>query len=56
MSLLLILLLVVLAVSVCGGVWGHSRWGYASWSPLGVLLLILVVLYLTGNLHHMRIR
>lgn len=47
---LLILLIILLVLSLGGGAWGHSRYGYAGWSPLGIVLLLLVVLYLTGNL------
>lgn len=52
MALLLIILLVLL---VLGGLptWGYSRnWGYGpSGGLLGVVLVVLVVLFLTGNLH-----
>jgi hypothetical protein len=47
--LTLIVILIVLAL-VGGGV-GHSRFGYAGWSPAGILVVILLVLLLTGNLH-----
>ena len=46
-----ILLIVLLALALGGGAWGHSRYGYAGWSPAGVLLVVLVVLWFTGNLH-----
>ena len=49
--MLMILLVVLLVLSLGGGGWGHSRYGYASWSPLGLVALVLVVLYFTGNLH-----
>lgn len=49
--MLLWILLILLVISVGGGGWGYSRWGYAGLSPAGVVLLILVVLWLTGNLH-----
>jgi hypothetical protein len=41
------ILLLVLALG--GGGWGHSRCGYASWSPAGLIVVVLVVLLLTGN-------
>jgi hypothetical protein len=51
-SHLLILLVILLVLSLGGGAWGHSRnWGYAGWSPLGLIVVLLLVLYLTGNLH-----
>lgn len=48
--MLLTILIVLLILALLGGGWGTSRYGYASWSPLGLLVLILVVLLLTGNL------
>ena len=49
--MLLTILLVVLVVSLVGGGLGHSRFGYAGWSPFGIILVIALVLYFTGNLH-----
>ncbi len=49
--MLMIVLLVLLVAALGGGGWGHSRYGGASWSPLGLIALVLVVLYFTGNLH-----
>jgi hypothetical protein len=48
--MLLMLLIVFLVLALAGGGWGHSRYGYAGWSPAGILVLLLVVLWLTGNL------
>jgi hypothetical protein len=48
--MLLIILLVVLVLSLGGGVWGHSSVGYAGWSPFGLILLVLVVLFFMGRL------
>jgi hypothetical protein len=48
---MLIILIILLFLALAGGGWGHSRYGYAGWSPAGLLVLILVVLWLTGNLH-----
>jgi hypothetical protein len=48
-----IILLVVLFLAVVGTLptWGHSRsWGYFPSGGIGLVLLILVVLYLTGHL------
>jgi FtsH-binding integral membrane protein len=44
------LLIVLLIVALVGGFLGHGRFGYVGFSPVGVLLVILLVLYLTGNL------
>ena len=49
--MLITILLVVLLISLVGGGMGHSRYGYAGWSPAGLILLVVVVLFLTGNLH-----
>ena len=49
--MLMMILLVLLVVALVGGGMGHSRYGYAGWSPAGILVAIVVVLWLTGNLH-----
>jgi hypothetical protein len=49
--MLMIILIVFLLMALAGGGWGHSRYGYVSWSPLGLIALVLVVLWLTGSLH-----
>lgn len=49
--MLMIILLVLLVLALGGGGWGHSRYGAASWSPLGIVALVLVVMFFTGNLH-----
>ncbi len=46
----MILLIVVLVLALAGGGAGHSRFGLAGWSPAGLILLVLVVLWLTGHL------
>jgi hypothetical protein len=49
--LLLTLLLVLLVIAILFGGFGSSRgWGYYGWSPVGLLILIVLVLALTGNL------
>lgn len=49
--MLTILLVILLIAALGGGGWGHSRYGVASWSPLGIVVVILLVMYFTGNLH-----
>ena len=49
--MLITILLVVLVLSLIGGGVGHSRYGFAGWSPAGILILIIAVLFLTGRLH-----
>lgn len=48
--MLLIILIVVLVLALGGGGWGHSRYGYAGWSPAAMILVVLAVLYFTGRL------
>jgi hypothetical protein len=49
--MLLTVLVVLLLLALLGGGLGSSRgWGYAGWSPLGLLVVIVVILALTGNL------
>jgi len=49
--MLTIILLVVLVFALAGGGYGHSRVGYVGWSPAGLVVILLVVLWATGNLH-----
>lgn len=51
--MLLTILVVLLVASLLGGVWGNQggrTYGYRGWSPFGILLVVLLVLWLTGNL------
>jgi hypothetical protein len=49
--MLLILFIVLLVLALGGGGWGYSRYGYVGFSPAGLLVLLLVVFWFTGNLH-----
>ena len=49
MSMLTLLIILLVLSAVFGG-WGHRRWGYTGWSPLGIIVVLLLVLWLTGNL------
>jgi hypothetical protein len=49
--MLMLILIVVLIFAVGAGGWGHSRYGYAGWSPAGVVLFVLALLWFTGRLH-----
>jgi hypothetical protein len=49
--MLLTLLIIFLIASLLFGGLGHAHFGFTGWSPAGIILLVLVVLYFTGNLH-----
>ncbi len=49
--MLITILVVVLLLSLVGGGMGHSRFGYAGWSPAGIIIVILLILLFTGRLH-----
>lgn len=49
--MLLTILLVLLVLALVGGGFGHSRFGYAGWSPAGLVIVVLLVMLFTGNLH-----
>ena len=44
-------LVILLLLALFGGGWGHRRFGYMSWSPGLLLVVVLLVLLLTGSLH-----
>ena len=46
---MLTILFILLVLALVGGGVGHSRYGYAGWSPAGILIVILLVMFLTGN-------
>ena len=46
----MIILIVLLVLAIGGGGWGHSRFGAAGWSPAGIIVVLLVVMYFTGHL------
>jgi hypothetical protein len=46
----MILIVVLLLLALAGGGWGHRRYGYAGWTPAGVIIVIAVVLLATGYL------
>lgn len=47
----MIVLLVLLVLALGGGGLGYSHFGYVGWSPAGLILLVLLIMWLTGNLH-----
>lgn len=46
---MLTILFILLVLALVGGGVGHSRYGYAGWSPASILIVILLVMFLTGN-------
>lgn len=46
--MLFTVLIVLLVLALFGGGWGHSRFGYAGWSPAGVILVVLLVMLVVG--------
>ena len=46
---MLTILLSVLVIALLGGGLGHSRYGYAGWSPAGILVVILLLWLFTGH-------
>jgi hypothetical protein len=49
--MLTLLFIVLLIAALGGGGWGYSRYGWAGFSPAGLILVIFLVLILTGNVH-----
>ncbi len=48
--MLLTLLVIVLIVAMMGGAFGFREYGGASLTPLGLVLIIIVLLYALGHL------
>lgn len=47
--MLLPVLLILLVLALVGGGRGYGRYGGVAWSPIGLILLLVLVLWLTGN-------
>lgn len=50
--MLTVIVVVLVLFALLGGGLGQRRYGYAGWSPLGVILLLVGVLYFTGHIFH----
>ncbi len=50
-AMLITILVVVLLLSLIGGGVGHSKFGYAGWSPAGIIIVVLLILVFTGRLN-----
>ena len=44
------LLIILLVIALLGGGLGHGRFGYAGWSPAGILLVILLIMLVSGRI------
>lgn len=49
---ILTLLVIVLVVALLFGGFGQTRnWGPQAWSPVGIVLVVLLLLFLFGHIH-----
>lgn len=48
--LMTILLVLLVLMAIGGGGWGYSRYGWMGISPAGLILVVLAILFFTGNL------
>jgi hypothetical protein len=49
-TMLLTMLVLAFLIALLGGGFGYRRYGYASISPLGVVIVVAIVLFLLGYL------
>jgi hypothetical protein len=49
--MLMTILVILLILSLAGGGFGYTRFGYAGWSPVGIIILICVILWWAGYLN-----
>ena len=47
---LMTILIILLVIALLGGGLGHGRFGYAGWSPAGILIVILLVMLVSGRI------
>jgi hypothetical protein len=47
---LMTLLIILLVIALLGGGLGHGRFGYAGWSPAGILVVILLIMLVSGRI------
>lgn len=48
--MLALILLVLLVLFLAGGALNYGRWGYGGMSPAAIIAVILLLLWVTGNL------
>lgn len=51
MTPIVLILIIVLVIAVIYGGTSGRQYGMVGWSPVGVILLVLLVLLLTGYIH-----
>ena len=44
------ILIILLVIALLGGGLGHGRFGYAGWSPAGILVVILLIMLVSGRI------
>jgi hypothetical protein len=53
LSTLALVILVLLILAIAGGFYGSNRYsayGHWNWSPVGLIVIVLLLLFLTGRL------
>jgi hypothetical protein len=53
LSTVMLVIIILLIVALFGGFWGtraYPAYGYWNWSPVGLIVLVLIILFLTGRL------
>lgn len=50
MSVVTLLIILFVVALLFGGYGSRQGWGYYGWSPVGLILLLILLLWLTGNL------
>lgn len=48
--MLLLIIVVLLLLALFGGGWGYNRYSGWSFSPLAIILIVLIILWLSGAL------
>ena len=48
---MLIVMLVLLLVALGAAELKHRQWGYVGWSPAGIILGLVLVMWISGALH-----
>jgi membrane protein YdbS with pleckstrin-like domain len=49
--MLITILIIALAIAVAGSSFWQKKLGYWGWSPVGLVLLVVLIFWLTGYIH-----